>query len=460
VTDPRGKTWQTHYDADGRIDTITDWASRTTNLAYDNASRITTLTQPGGVVTSYGYDELDRLTSATTTHATDTLLDLGYGYDADGNLTSYTDDTGTASFTYDDLNRLIAATYPGSQSYGYTYDAVGNLTQAVTPSGTTNYTYDAANRISNAGFVYDDNGSLTSDGTRTFTYDALDRLTGVSTPATTETFALDGDGNRLSETVNGSTTPFDLDLRGTPTVLGDGSRLYLPGLPGLGYDESGTWQSTLTDVHGSVLGSVSTTGTLGTLVHYDPYGGARPGSTLGSGIGWTGEWTDPTGLVNLRARTYDPSLGRFLSADTFGGSPADPASAHRFAFGADNPLTAVDPSGHFVNHLYEPATLALDFAIQSLPVVGDAYTFVTGAIGYDPILNVSLSSEERLLAMGSAFLVGPGLHLLDRLGGLHLEPNAILTLDARWQVAQRFLVGMCRSRTARSVRAQTHGSCR
>jgi RHS repeat-associated protein len=69
---------------------------------------------------------------------------------------------------------------------------------------------------------------------------------------------------------------------------------------------------------------VSEAGSVSSLAHYDPYGAARPGSSLPAGIGWTGEWTDPAGLVNLRFRAYDPTLGRFVSRDSVAGELADP----------------------------------------------------------------------------------------------------------------------------------------
>jgi RHS repeat-associated protein len=43
---------------------------------------------------------------------------------------------------------------------------------------------------------------------------------------------------------------------------------------------------------------------------------------------YTGEPTDGTGLSYLRARYYDPTLGRFLSRDAWPGSPSLRGSAH------------------------------------------------------------------------------------------------------------------------------------
>lgn len=60
------------------------------------------------------------------------------------------------------------------------------------------------------------------------------------------------------------------------------------------------------------------------------------------------------------------------------------------------------------------APLLLSIAVQSTPIVGDAYSALTGMIGYDPIAGVSLSETERALALGSAAVIGGGFHLFAR----------------------------------------------
>ncbi len=82
---------------------------------------------------------------------------------------------------------------------------------------------------------------------------------------------------------------------------------------------------------------VSQTGVQSPISRWDPYRNARPGSTISSGIGWTGEWGDPTGLVELRARAYDPLTARFTSRDTFAGLAAAPQSANRYAYALNGP---------------------------------------------------------------------------------------------------------------------------
>ena len=403
------------YDTAGRLQTITDWASRTTTYGYDDASRVTSITRPGSLATTIGYDELNRPLSVATTKSGNPLLTQTYTYDPDGNLATYGDDAGTATFGYDDLDRLTSAAFPGGQSYTYGYDSVGNLTSAVTPTGSRTLTYDLADRITSAGYTYNNDGALTADPTRTYTYDGFGGLTGIG-GATTASYTLDGDGNRVNQTVAGIPTSFDLDLRSaTPTVLGDGIRRYLPGDPSAGYEQAGVWYTALADQTGSPQSYVSQSGVQSSITRWDPFGAVRPGSTFAAGIGYAGEWADATGLVNLRARAYDPGVGRFTSRDGFAGLLPLPQTANRYSYALNGPYRYSDPTGHFVNAIYANGPMLASLLIQSSPGIGDAYSVLISAIGFDPVAGISLSPEERAVAFASAAVIGGGYHLLSHL---------------------------------------------
>jgi RHS repeat-associated protein len=103
-------------------------------------------------------------------------------------------------------------------------------------------------------------------------------------------------------------------------------------------------------VHADRLGSVraltDASGTVTATYRTDAYG--VPTTTTGSSgqpFGFTGEPVDPTGLVNLRARMYDPTTGRFTSRDSWPGSVTLPTSLDRYVYVQDNPATLTDPSG-------------------------------------------------------------------------------------------------------------------
>lgn len=66
----------------------------------------------------------------------------------------------------------------------------------------------------------------------------------------------------------------------------------------------------------------------------------------GQPFGYTGEQRDgETGFVYLRARLYDPQIGRFVQRDPFAGMAGDPLSLHRYAYVQNNPVNYIDPSG-------------------------------------------------------------------------------------------------------------------
>jgi RHS repeat-associated protein len=58
-------------------------------------------------------------------------------------------------------------------------------------------------------------------------------------------------------------------------------------------------------------------------------------------------WDGDSRLVQLRARWYGPSEGRFLSLDPSGGRSSAPATLNRYAYASGDPLHITDPSGGF-----------------------------------------------------------------------------------------------------------------
>ena len=75
------------------------------------------------------------------------------------------------------------------------------------------------------------------------------------------------------------------------------------------------------DLLGSVRATTDSTGSVAGTAGYDTYGATRSTTGTMGAYGYTGEYTDPTGLIHLRARQYDPSLGRFPSVDTVQPNP-------------------------------------------------------------------------------------------------------------------------------------------
>ena len=68
--------------------------------------------------------------------------------------------------------------------------------------------------------------------------------------------------------------------------------------------------------------------------------------TAATNYRFSGEQLDPeSSLYFLRARYYDPVLGRFISRDPISGKLDNPQTQNPYAYALDNPVNVSDPSG-------------------------------------------------------------------------------------------------------------------
>lgn len=134
---------------------------------------------------------------------------------------------------------------------------------------------------------------------------------------------------------------------------------------------------------------------------YDPWGRQRNAATWAddtTGVlptqdvttrGFTGqEQLADVGLVHLNGRVYDPTLGRFTSADPVVQDPYSAQGLNRYSYVYDNPLSHTDPSGHgffsFIADVFKDiveAPIKLAAAIlKAAPIVGTIINIATTAI--------------------------------------------------------------------------------
>jgi RHS repeat-associated protein len=222
----------------------------------------------------------------------------------------------------------------------------------------TTYAYDEANRlmeVDGTPYTWDDNGNLVSDGEKTYTYNQANRLTNISATGLTWSASYNGEGARLKQIVNGAPTTYTLDLT-APLVQvlvakdSSGDTRYLYGVTRIGERQSAGWLYHLTDALGSVRQLTDNSGTVQLARGYTPYG--EPLWTNGmasSRYTFTGEDYDPTvGLVFLRARYMQPTLGIFLARDPVDGNDLRPESMNGWGYANDAPSNYTDPSGRCV----------------------------------------------------------------------------------------------------------------
>jgi RHS repeat-associated protein len=296
------------YDAVNRLRTRALPNGINTTANYDDLDRLTSLsyTKAGLTLPSfqYGYNTRNQITSLTDGAGTHT-----FAYDELQRLTAATHPNLPAeSYTYDQVGNRTASQFSGSYSYqtpnrvtqiggtAYTYDANGNLKTKSDGSGTTQYFYDHENRLTSV--------ILPSTTVINYKYDALSRRV--------ERSKSDGTWTRYS--YDGLEVLRDVNSDGSTVEYVNGGELD----DHLWQRKSdGTTQYFLTDHQGSTRALADATGAVTASYNYDAFGNGFSGTA--TRFGYTGREHDAdTGLLYYRARWYDPGQGRFVSEDPIG----------------------------------------------------------------------------------------------------------------------------------------------
>jgi RHS repeat-associated protein len=105
----------------------------------------------------------------------------------------------------------------------------------------------------------------------------------------------------------------------------------------------------LTDHLGSMVAITNASGTLISEQRYLPFGQVREdvGTITATDFGYTGQRSLPEmGLMDYRARFYDPLLMRFIQPDSIVPSPANPQGFNRYSYVGNGPVNSSDPSGN------------------------------------------------------------------------------------------------------------------
>jgi len=364
MTDPIGSTGYS-YDAAGRLASMTDPHSFVIGYTYDEAGNLSELTYPGNKTVYYTYDALNRLSTVTIGWITPNPT-VTYSYDEAGRMTGFTHFNGsTVTYTYDNANRLTSLVNRKSDqaviaSYSFTLDGAGNRTntlqtepdQTLPSMGSSVSTYNLQkNRLLSSGggsFTYDDEGQIATGYGSTYTFDYEHRLTAIGSSSS---FSYDGRGNRLEAIRDSVTTRYMYDVQGNLMAEADGdneiTRYYIHGAGLLAmvtpsnqvysYHFNGTGSTiAMTDAAQAVINQY----------RYDPFGNIINQSETVSNpftfVGQYGVMTEPNGFYYMRARYYDPQVGRFISEDPIG---FDGGDVNLYAYVGNNPIMGVDPEG-------------------------------------------------------------------------------------------------------------------
>ncbi len=380
------------YDTLNRLTAVTENGVTQASYTYDINGNRSGMTLTNGVSTAYTYNAANWITSLTNSQNGNTLSSFDYTYYPSGNQASKTDQNGVVTtYQYDGLGRLTCESEQGGLTVNYAFDAAGNrASMAVTGTENyvVNYNYDANNRLisslytggttQSSYYTYDACGNLLTAAewrpqeavasTANYGYNGFNQLATQTVNDVTASFAYNASGIRTAKLTGNVLTGYLLDGGNVVAELEDDelSTSYLRGANLISRTTSTTEYYTF-NAHGDVVGLVSAAGTQTKTYDYDAFGNEK--DRVGSDpnpFRYCGEYFDvESGAYYLRARYYDPSVGRFTQEDThwntsnmiYGDEPQqigeyeDPLGTSRYTYAPQ--VTAVMQAGNLYGYCIE-----------------------------------------------------------------------------------------------------------
>jgi RHS repeat-associated protein len=346
ITYPNGKAVTRAFDKDGRLEKVTDWNGKETKFSYDPDSDLKATVFPSETKDedTYAYNDAGEMSEVKMLKGTETLASLAYTRDNDGHVKKPT-------YEYDADSRLTKGA-----GIAYEYDSANNPTKI----GSGTYKYNSGNELEtgpNLTYTYNEEGQRTkttptTGPATTYGYDQAGDLLSVERPKEGEvaeikdSYAYNGDGLRVSQTIAGTTTYMAWDTaEELPLLLSDGTNSYIYGPGGMPIEQissGGTTSYLHHDQQGSTRLLTGSAGTVTGSYSYTPYGAVQEHTgTATTPLGFDGQYTSSdTGLIYLRARVYDPATAQFLSVD-----PEVQQTGAPYSYAGDDPINGVDPTG-------------------------------------------------------------------------------------------------------------------
>lgn len=372
IKDPAGVCTRYEYDILGRRSRIYNDEGLEVRYGYDALNRISRIHYGNGVETAYAYDGDGNISSLETKAGENILLSFAYRYDGNGNRTVK---TGTQaglggivseitegnnaldiSYSYDIRGQLLEERRNGV-SVSYAYDKAGNRIRKTDAKGATLYRFNGKNQLietenseSKNQFTYDRQGGIVKEkdaaGIRLFSYNSRHQQTKVETEnGSVQENRYDVESLRFELLENGRRTSFvyhNGELLHEEGGEGNRTSYHL----GAGIDALQRGQDLSyyhRDEQFSTAFITSAEGEIQNSYLYDAFGaGVETDEQFPNRIRYTGQqYDDLTGQYYLRARYYNPVLGRFMQEDVYQGD-----GLNLYAYCKNNPVVYYDQSGY------------------------------------------------------------------------------------------------------------------
>lgn len=466
------------YDGSSRLISVKDSeGNQAVSYAYDTEGSLSERQAANGLKTTYGYDYQNRLTSMTNETGKGVVSKYSSTYLKNGQkaeeVSTVMDKKGkstkkTAAYTYDMLGRITRETKTGREDISYTYDANNNRKQMTIGNKTTAYQYNKNDELlrtdtlhtdteKNDVVIYknDKNGNQLATVNRSEIpaeakdtsyidvdvtlgdnqlndnvvnhYNALNQLTETLTKNYKVSFTYDAEGLRTGKTVNGEKTVYVWDGDQVVMELSKGGAVqkrYIRGNDLVYADKGENTEKTyyVTDMHGNVVQLLDESGNVTKTYEYDSFGNeVKPEKKDENPYRYCGEYYDKeTEEVYLRARYYEPGVGRFITRDTYTGESDEPLSLHLYTYCANDGVNMVDPSGH--NRVI-PGMPTIDLKkykknigyrryipYTNKKVCGEIYTYITKLIKKRKIKKKTRKFDGELKKFKKAFVKNKSMY--------------------------------------------------
>ena len=415
-----GKAITYNYDALKRITSVNynDFAGNTAGYEYDNNNNITKITYPNGIAVKYDYDANNRLTvvkdNSNVPWAT-------YNYLTDGRLNTQTNRNGTiVKYFYDGAARMdsmVTTKADGTiiAAYGFELDVLGNhkkesynqpfMQTAPALGDSIAYSYNEMNRLltkNTESYSYDNNGNLTAiakqNGNTNYSYDPKNNLLQYSENGNAITYEYDGLGQRRRRNDTRYVLDNAYNVLMETDAGGNAQYYYIHGLGMIARVKVSSGQPNYYhhDFRGSTVAMTNSSQAITHKYQYGAFGETQQVQEEDFNtyryVGKYGVGYESKDLTFMRARYYQPGVGRFNSEDPVWG-------VNLYPYGENNSIKNIDPDGLFIqgdilNFDYDRQGNKKDDRTPGINDINDLRNFISH---YANLANSAKGIEEKAL---------------------------------------------------------------